>query len=84
MGNLHSFLGSPVIGVVASYQPTGTTDVFIAGVTLYPDNTLEAYFPKGHNFHSQQLVYRQQQLSSEVALYRALGGGWAQPDSSSS
>lgn len=31
----------------------------------------------------QQLVYRQQQLSSEVALYRALGGGWAQPDSSS-
>lgn len=56
MENLHSFLGSPVIGVVASYQPTGTTDVFIAGVTLYPDNTLEAYFPKGHNFHSQQLV----------------------------
>ena len=46
MENLHSFLGSPVIGVVASYQPTGTTDVFIAGVTLYPDNTLEAYFPK--------------------------------------
>lgn len=25
----------------------------------------------------QQLAYQLQQLSSEVALYRALGGGWS-------
>lgn len=40
------YLGSPVLGVAATYH--GATDVYICGVEVNPDNTLSLVLPKGH------------------------------------
>ncbi len=54
MGNLLSFLGSPVLGVASGYSSTGETRVYICGVSIKPDETLELHFPKGHPFTLKQ------------------------------
>lgn len=48
--NLRSFLGSPLLGVVANYQNTEAahTNVYIAGVTIEANDHLLVDFPKGH------------------------------------
>lgn len=56
MGKLKQYLGSPVIGVAAAYTVTGCTRVYIGGVTINADNSLQVYFPKGHHLDNQQLL----------------------------
>ena len=51
MGNL-SFLGSPVLGGVRLQQHRGNS-VYICGVSIKPDETLELHFPKGHPLYPQ-------------------------------
>ena len=48
--SLLSFLGSPLLGVAATYVDPASkeTGVYICGVEIQPDDELLLTFPKGH------------------------------------
>lgn len=54
--SLVQFIGSPQIGVAAAYTETGSTKVYICGVTAEVDESLYLYFPKGHPFTPNQKI----------------------------
>lgn len=53
---LLTFIGSPQLGVAAAYTATGSTKVYICGVTVQVDESLLLHFPKGHPFTVQQTI----------------------------
>lgn len=52
--NLLSFIGSPVLGVAASYS--SKTDVYICGVEIRDNDDLVLTFPKGHQLAVGQKI----------------------------
>lgn len=53
---LRDYIGEPALGVAAAYDEQDHTQVYICGVTIFSDEHLQLYFPKGHPFKPNQKI----------------------------